>query len=209
MNSTPYTRHQVAIHEAGHVVVAWRLDLLPDDHPLTITPGTLSTGIRFLGKVETRDPAVSHDFDFRYGDRRPAMTEDEYQVGLGKQALYREEVEHEVMVLLAGWEALRIEDPKASSEITEHDHHQAQQQVERLAESRDEPGDWDAQLEAYWTWLETRARLLLLAHWNYVLAVAALLEERGTISTREAIVTIREVSERQLAESLAAANLSE
>jgi hypothetical protein len=108
-----------------------------------------------------------------------------------KLALYREEVEREVMACMAGWEASRMLDPDAGPEEGDHDYRLATQAIEELIESRNEDGILEEQAQAYWNWLQARTRLVLKAKWDRVLAVASLLEERGTITGAEAADAIR------------------
>jgi len=190
------TTHHIAVHEAAHAVVAWRFDLLPEDSELTINEGS-DQELSWLGKVGTSNPRASHDCDFRYGDNLNllGLTEAEAEAALKEEAqklaLYREEVEREVMACMAGWEASRMLDPDAGPEEGDHDYRLATQAIEELIESRNEDGILEEQAQAYWNWLQARTRLVLKAKWDRVLAVASLLEERGTITGAEAADAIR------------------
>jgi hypothetical protein len=182
-------RRDTAIHEAGHAVAAWRLDLFDDDGLVSIMPGADDD---WLGICHTDNPFVRQEFDLRYGpdlpreflewplDKRAAFLED----GERRQAKYRLEAEDVVVVWLAGCAAARIATPGVQPAGCDQDHHSVLYVLELLTDVY--PGDGEALLNGLWAWLELRAEQLLRLHWPAVEALADELLVRGEIAGTEA-----------------------
>ena len=193
-DSTPqHIPSVIAVHEAGHAVVAHYLEQLPDDAKISIVPGSHDW---WAGIVEIPNPLADHGWDFRYGSN-------ENLIGLPEQdatrrfeeleninARYRQEAEHRVMAFLAGYIAGKRVDTKHGDGEDKPDHSQAWRLVESIVESFPEKVRDDKVLDATWAWLEARTRALLEQRWNSVMELARQLDCQGTLSGAEAASAI-------------------
>lgn len=179
----------VAVHEAGHAVVAWRLD-----HRLgwvTVEPG------RSFDGCQTSWPAVAADPTDVDPDVPPPLW----------PAAARRNVEAEVMVLLAGDLAAELfarptsgyRSPQPAERVIDQlpeptdgeRHHLANAQAEESYDTDDARalalavvafGGHRLAAAAPWlTWLQAEARALLTAHADDVLRLADALESRRTL----------------------------
>ena len=188
-------RRNVAIHEAGHAVAAWRLDLLNDEARISINPGTDDD---WGGIVRIDNPLARHEFDLRYGADTPPESENWSLEELAafeadsqrRQAKYRQEAEDLVVVTLAGYVAGRIATLGVEPADSTPDYHEAMRVLERLTDAY--PGDDEVLRNGLWAWLDVRAEQLLRRFWPAVEALADALLVRGEIAGADVLQIMRE-----------------